>query len=141
MEERDVIIIGAGPAGLAAALFTKPDGWSTLILEANGVGGQGAIAYTVMNYPGFPPGDGATLMENFEKQVTSPPPTGVGAELRREKVLNINADDKTVTTDANQYRAKAIIIATGSTMQRLGIPNEDKFLGKGISYCAKRDCK
>ncbi len=141
MEERDVIIIGAGPAGLAAALFTKPDGWSTLILEANGVGGQGAIAYTVMNYPGFPPGDGATLMENLEKQVTSPPPTGVGAELRKEKVLNINIDDKTVTTDANQYRAKAIIIATGSTMQHLSLPNEDKFLGKGISYCAKRDCK
>ena len=58
MEERDVIVIGAGPEGLSAALFTQPDGWSTLVLESNWTGGQSAIAYTVGNYPGFPPGDG-----------------------------------------------------------------------------------
>jgi thioredoxin reductase (NADPH) len=75
--EKDVVIIGAGPAGLSAAIYTQLDGWSTLILEANWVGGQGAIAYTVMNYPGFLPGDGALLMQNMEKQVTSAPPSGV----------------------------------------------------------------
>ena len=139
MVEKDVVIIGAGPAGLSAAIYTQLDGWSTLVLEANWVGGQGAIAYTVANYPGFPPDDGAVLMKNMEKQVTSAPPSGVGAELRQERVLSIDAEQRIVTTDANQYRAKAIIIATGSTMQRLGVPGEERFIGKGISYYAKRD--
>ena len=141
MEQRDVVIIGAGPAGLSAAIFTQLDGWSTLVLEANWVGGQGAIAYTVTNYPGFPPGDGALLMESMEKQVTSAPPAGVGAEMRQEKVLSINAEERIVTTEVNQYQAKAIILATGSTMQRLGVPGEERFLGKGVSYYAKRDFK
>jgi len=92
-----------------------------------------------MNYPGFLPDDGALLMQNMEKQVTSAPPSGVGAELRQERGLSIDADQRIVTTDENQYRAKAIIIATGSTMQRLGVPGEERFIGKGISYYAKRD--
>ncbi len=139
MEERDVVVIGAGPAGLSAAIFTQLDGWSTIVLEGSWVGGQGAIAYTLSNYPGFPPGDGAVLMENMEKQVTLAPPSGVGAELRHERVVSINAEDKVVTTESNEYRAQAIIIATGSTMQRLGVPGEERFAGKGVSYYAKRD--
>jgi len=141
MEEREVIIIGGGPAGLSAAIFTGFDGWSTLVLEGGWVGGQGAIAYTVSNYPGFPPGDGAVLMENMEKQVTSTPPAGVGAELRHERVVSLNAEDRIITTEANQYRAQAIIIATGSTMQRLGAAGEENFIRKGISYYANRDVK
>jgi thioredoxin reductase (NADPH) len=141
MEERDVIIIGAGPAGLSSAIFTQLDGWNTLILEANWVGGQGAIAYTVSNYPGFPPGDGAILMENMKGQVVAPPPTGVGADLRQEKVLSVDAGNFIVTTEVNQYRAKTIILATGSTMQRLDVPGEEKFVGRGLSYYAKQDYK
>ncbi|HCP60610.1 MAG TPA: hypothetical protein DIT43_03525, partial [Dehalococcoidia bacterium] len=113
--------------------------WDTLVLEGSWVGGQGAIAYTVTNYPGFPPGDGAVLMENMERQVTSTPPSGVGAELRHERVIGLNAQNRVVTTEVNQYKARAIIIATGSTMQRLGVPGEEKFVGKGVSYYAKRD--
>ncbi len=139
MEERDIVIVGAGPAGLSAALYTKPDGWSTLVLESDWVGGQGAIAYTVKNYPGFPTGDGAVLMANMENQVTAPPPAGFGAEIRKEKVQSIDADKQIVTTEANQYQAKAIILATGSKMQKLGVPGEEEFLGKGVSYYAKRD--
>ena len=139
MAEREVIIIGGGPAGLSAAIFTQFDGWSTLVLEGGWVGGQGAIAYTVSNYPGFPPGDGAVLMENMEKQVTSAPPAGVGAELRRERVISLNAEDKIVTTEVNEYKAQAVILATGSTMQRLGVTGEDKYVRKGISYYAKHD--
>jgi thioredoxin reductase (NADPH) len=139
MEERDVVIVGAGPAGLSAAIFTQLDGWSTLVLEGSWVGGQSAIAYTVSNYPGFPPGDGAILTGNMEKQVTSPPPAGVGAELRRERVSSVDAENLVVTTEANQYRAKAITLAMGSTMQRLGVPGEDSFVGKGVSYYAKLD--
>jgi thioredoxin reductase (NADPH) len=139
MEKRDVIIIGSGPAGLSAAIFTQFDGWSTLVLESGWVGGQGAIAYTVSNYPGFPPGDGAILMENMERQVTSAPPAGVGAEVRHERVIGINAEDRIVTTEVNEYKAQAIVLATGSTMQKLGVPGEDRFVGKGVSYYARRD--
>jgi len=141
MEERDVVIVGAGPAGLSAAIFTQLDGWSTLVLEGSWVGGQGAIAYTVSNYPGFPPGDGALLVENLEKQVTSPLPAGVGAELKHEKALSLDAGKLVITTETNQCRAKAVILATGSTMQRLGIPGEERFLDKGVSYYAKRDAE
>jgi thioredoxin reductase (NADPH) len=139
MEERDVIIVGAGPAGLSAAIFTQIDGWSTLVLEANWVGGQGTIAYSVSNYPGFPPGDGEMLMSYMAEQVTSSPPNGVGAELRQEEVLSLDSKNLVVTTEANQYQAKAIILATGSTMQKLGVPGENKFVGNGVSYYAKRD--
>ena len=139
MEKRDIIIVGGGPAGLSAAIFTSLDGWNTLILEGNWVGGQAAIAYTVMNYPGFPPGDGAILMENLEKQVITPLPKGVGAESRNEMVTELSADERIVTTKKNQYRTKAIILATGSIMQKIGIPGESEFVGKGVSYYAKRD--
>lgn len=139
MEERDVVIIGAGPAGLSAAVFAQLDGWSTLLLENSWIGGQGAIAYTVSNYPGFPPGDGALLLENMEKQVTSAPPSGVGAELRMERAISLKAKDKVVITEKNEYRAQAIILATGSIMQKLGVPGEERFFGKGVSYYAKRD--
>jgi thioredoxin reductase (NADPH) len=139
VEERDVVVIGAGPAGLSAAIFTQFDGWSTLVLEGSWAGGQGAIAYTVSNYPGFPPGDGAALMENMKKQVTLAPPAGAGAELRHEKVISLNAEERIVTTEANEYKAQAVILATGSSMQKLGIPDEDRFVGKGVSYYAKRD--
>jgi len=139
MVERDTIIVGAGPAGLSAAILTQIDGLSTLVLEANWVGGQGAIAYTVSNYPGFPPGDGEMLMSYMAKQVTSPPPNGMGAELKQEKALSLDSKNLVVTTKENQYQAKAIILATGSTMQKLGVPGEDKFIGNGVSYYAKRD--
>jgi len=139
MEERDVVIIGAGPAGLSAAIFTQFDGWSTLVLESSWSGGQGAIAYTVSNYPGFPPGDGAVLMENMEKQVTSAPPSGIGAELRMERVIGLKVDDKVVITEKNEYRAQAIVLASGSRMQKLGAPGEESFFGKGVSYYARRD--
>jgi len=139
MEEKDVIIIGAGPAGLSAAIFTQLDGWNTLILESNWVGGQGTIAYTVVNYPGFPPGDGRVLMEKMEKQTTLPMPAGIGAELKHEEVIDIDPDNLIVTTETNRYQAKAIIFATGSKMQTLGISGEDKFAGKGVSYYAVRD--
>jgi len=139
VEERDVLIVGAGPAGLSAAIFAKLDGWSTLILEGNWVGGQGAIAYTVSNYPGFPPGDGSVLIDNMVRQVTSPPPAAVGAELRHEKALSLDAVNLVVTTEGNRYRARAVILATGSRMQKLGIPGEERFIEKGVTYCASHD--
>ena len=73
----DVVIVGAGPSGLSTAIFTRLDSWNTLVLEGNRASGQGDIAATVSNYPGFPPGDGAVLIDNAEKQITSTPPTPV----------------------------------------------------------------
>ncbi len=139
MEEKDIIVVGSGPAGLSAALYSKIDGWDTLILESAWAGGQGAIAYTVSNFPGFPPGDGAVLMKSMSDQVTAPPPAGVGAELKYENVTRINSKDMTVTTEKSSYRARVIILATGSTMQKLGIAGEDKFTGRGVSFYARRD--
>ncbi len=139
MEERDIVIVGAGPAGLSAAIFAKLDGWSTMLLEGNWAGGQGSIAYTVTNYPGYSPGDGGVLMESMRVQATSPPPGGVGAELRYEKVMSLEPDEFVVTTETQRYRAGSIILATGSKMQQLGVPGEQDFLGKGVSYYAKRD--
>jgi thioredoxin reductase (NADPH) len=141
METKDIIIVGAGPAGLSAAIFTALDGWTTMILESDRIGGQASIAYTVMNYPGFIPDDGEILTESFKKQVTSPPPKGVAAEIRQEKVSKLDVEKRIVVTETNQYRAKAVILATGSTMQKLGVAGEEKFVGKGVSYYAKRDYK
>jgi thioredoxin reductase (NADPH) len=77
----------------------------------------------------------------MEQRVISAPPMGVGADLRMERVLSIDTKGKIIKTEANQYKAKAIILAMGSTMQMLGIPGEEKFIGKGVSYYAKHDFK
>ena len=91
-----MVIIGTGPTGLSAAMYTQPDDLSALVLKSDWIGGQGAIAYTVRNYPDFPPGDGSMLMG---KQVTLPPPAGFGAELRSGKVVSIDSNKLVVTTD------------------------------------------
>jgi len=141
IETKDVIIVGAGPAGLSAAIFTVLDGWSTLILESDWLGGQGAIAYTVANYPGFPPGDGTLLMANMEQQVFSSPLSRSKADLKYEKAMDLDPSELIVSTTNNRYQGQAIILATGSAMQRLGIPGETRFIGKGVSYYAVRDAK
>jgi thioredoxin reductase (NADPH) len=79
------------------------------------------------------------LMSYMAKQVTSPSPNGMGAELRQEEVLSLDSKNLVVTTEENQYQAKAIILATGSTIQKLGVPGENKFVSNGVSYYAKRD--
>jgi len=81
------------------------------------------------------------LMENMEKQVILFPPAGIGAELKQKKVINIDPDEMVVTIKTNRYKGKAIILSTGSKMRNLGIPREEKFVGKGVSHYVVDDLK
>lgn len=132
----DVIIIGAGPAGLTAALYCGRADLKTLILESTGAGGQLNYIYEIDNYPGFF-GKGTELAEKFRGQALK-----FGGVFSSERVLEINSLDngvKAVKTRKNEYRAKAVIIATGATPRTLGAIGEKEFTGKGVSYCATCD--
>lgn len=129
----DVIIIGAGPAGLTSALYLLRARKKVLILEAKSYGGQIINANKVENYPGILSISGFDFASNLYNQVMN-----LGAEIKYETAEKIESD-KTVITSRGKYKAKAVIIATGATNRRLNIQDEDKFLGKGVSYCATCD--
>lgn len=129
----DTIIVGGGPAGLTSAIYLRRANKKVLILEANVCGGQIVTAQDVENYPGFSHISGFELSENMKNQALE-----LGAELKYETVLKID-ENKKVYTSSNVYEAKSIIIAVGSKNRKLKIENEDKFTGRGISYCATCD--
>ena len=129
----DIIIVGAGPAGLTAGIYAKRASKSVLILEALSYGGQIINTLNIENYPGelnISGFDFATKLYNQAKEL--------GVEIKFEKVTEIN-DKKEVITNKGTYSAKAIIIATGCNNRKLGLSNEDLLIGKGISYCATCD--
>jgi thioredoxin reductase (NADPH) len=133
----EVIIIGGGPAGLTAGLYTARAGLSTLILEGASLGGNAAISGLIDNYPGFPDGvEGTDLIELFRQQAER-----FGAELRYEQALSMAAEEaeKTLHTNVQDYRCRAIIIAAGAKRKRLEIDGETEYLGRGVSYCATCD--
>ena len=133
----DVIILGAGPAGLTAAIYTCRAGLKTMVLESAMVGGNAAIADHVDNYPGFPFGIlGGELMENFRQQAER-----FGAEIRMEQVTGVvnTPESKQVITTDNEYKARAVIIATGARRRTLTVAGESEYLGRGVSYCATCD--
>ena len=134
----DVIIIGGGPAGLTAAIYTSRAKLKTLILEKMIPGGQVTTTHLVENYPGFPePINGFLLMSHFQKQAQN-----FGTEIITSKeVTSIKKEDKIfkIETSDNVYEAKAVLIATGAKYKTLGIPGEEKFKGRGVSYCATCD--
>lgn len=131
----DIIIIGAGPAGLTAAIYIARARKKVLVLEASAYGGQIINTLNIDNYPAAPHIDGYTFATNVYNQAKE-----LGAEIKFEKVINIeNNEIKKVITSNNEYEAKAIIIATGCGIKKLNIDNEDKFQGRGISYCATCD--
>ena len=129
----DIIVVGAGPAGLTAALFALRANKKVLVLEAKSYGGKIVNASKIENYPGIENISGFDFATNLYNQVKN-----YGCEIKYETVLKIE-DDKTVITNKDKYSSKAIILATGSFNKRLNIENEDKFLGKGVSYCATCD--
>lgn len=129
----DIIIVGAGPAGLTAAIYASRANKKVIVFEAKTPGGQIANAHIVTNYPGIETISGADFATNLYNQVLK-----LGVEIKFETVLSID-DDKNVITNNGSYKAKAIILATGVDNRKLKIENEDKLIGKGISYCATCD--
>ena len=131
----DIIIIGAGPAGLTAAIYARRAANTVLVLEASAYGGQIINTPDIENYPVAPNISGFDFATNIYNQAV-----GLGAEVKFEKALEIqNGELKTVKTARGEYEAKAVIIATGSQNRKLGVEGEDKLIGRGISYCATCD--
>ena len=129
----DLIIVGAGPAGLTAAIYAARANKKVLIFESNIHGGQIIYAKRIDNYPGLPGIAGYEFANTLYKQVTN-----LGVTIKYETVIKIK-EDKTVVTKNDKYNAKAIILATGASKKKLKLENEEKFIGKGISYCATCD--
>lgn len=134
----DVAIIGAGPTGLSAAIYTAREGLSTVLLEGAAVGGMAAITDVIDNYPGFPDGvGGAELSERMHKQAER-----FGAELifgSGVTSLKTDGSHTLIETYAGAVRAKTVLIATGSTYRQLGVPGEAELIGKGVHFCATCD--
>ncbi|MFZ2052799.1 MAG: thioredoxin-disulfide reductase [Candidatus Aminicenantales bacterium] len=133
----DVVIIGAGPAGLAAALYTGRGRLKTVVLEKAIPGGQILLTDWVENYPGAPDGIAPfELIENFRKQAEK-----FGAVIETDEARGLHHDGAlwVVVGQNKEYAARAVIIATGAAYRKLGIPNEVRLTGKGVSYCATCD--
>ena len=129
----DVIIVGAGPSGMTAALYALRANKTVLILEGKTYGGQIQLASNIENYPAIKEISGYDYSKNLYEQIKS-----LGADYKNEVVLRVDSD-KTVTTNDNTYQSKAVILATGASSRKLGLKNEDVLTGKGISYCATCD--
>ncbi len=131
----DIIIIGAGPAGLTAAIYGRRAEKSVLVIEKGGFGGQVTFSPKIENYPGFNELTGAELADKMVEHAIS-----LGAEFELETVTEIkNGDIKEVGTENGTYTAKTVIIATGAAHRHLGVEGEENYLGNGISFCAVCD--
>jgi thioredoxin reductase (NADPH) len=133
----DVIVMGGGPAGLTAGMYTARHGLKTLIIDGKRHGGKAYEASLIDNFPGFPDGiSGKELMERFIAHTRR-----FKAELKIDKIigLNLHADPKEVYTREGVYKARAIVIATGIQRRRLKVPGEEEFKGRGVSYCVLCD--
>ena len=131
----DIVIIGSGPAGLTAAIYALRAGKSVLVLEKAAFGGQVTYSPKIENYPAMGQISGNELADKMVDQALS-----MGADVSLETVTGIrDGEVKVVVTEDGEYEAKAVIIATGVKHRRLGIENEEEFIGEGISFCAVCD--
>lgn len=132
----DIVIVGAGTAGMSAAIYGVRSGKKVLLLEEKNYGGQIVNTPEVENYPGIIKTSGFEFATNLFNQAKS-----LGAEIKYEKALKIedNGTLKTIVTNKNTYEAKTVIIATGAKNRQLRLENEKKLIGSGVSYCATCD--
>jgi len=137
----ETIIVGGGPAGLTAGIYLSRSRINVLLLEKALPGGQANLTEMIENYPGFPEGVlGPELMQRFEKQAR-----GFGLEIINDTVLEIDQIEKEeekhfqIKTNYNTFYCKTIIIASGAQASQLGVPGENEFRGRGVSYCATCD--
>lgn len=134
---RDVVMIGAGPSALAAAVYTTRENIGTVLYEKSVVGGMAAITDKVDNYPGFPEGiEGMRLASQLQAQAER-----FGAEIEFGEVTEIkdNGATKTVVVDGQPIETKAVLIATGSDYNKIGVPGEAEYYARGVHYCATCD--
>ncbi|MBU0492027.1 MAG: thioredoxin-disulfide reductase [Chloroflexi bacterium] len=133
----EVIVIGSGPAGFTAAIYTARARLSTLILTGHAVGGQAGQTADIENYPGFKDGiNGFELMEAMQEQAKR---FEVEVVVDTVTAVDLSQHPFTVTTHDQEYQAQALVIATGATPRKLGVPGELEFIGRGVSYCATCD--
>jgi thioredoxin reductase (NADPH) len=133
----DVVMVGAGPAALTAAIYTTREDIETLLFERGVVGGLAAVTDTIDNYPGFPNGiEGLTLAEDLHKQAER---FGAVIELGEVTKISDAGDHKLLETTSGPMRAKTVLIATGSDYKKIGVPGETEFYARGVHYCATCD--
>ena len=131
----DILIIGAGPAGLTAAIYARRAGKTVLVLEKDTFGGQVTFSPRLENYPGFETISGNELAQRMLEQAL-----GLGADVEMDTVTGIeNGAVKTVIGEMGRYEAKAVIIAAGARHRRLNLPREEELIGSGLSFCAVCD--
>lgn len=138
MQKKDLVIIGAGPAGLAASIYAARALLDTVTLEKEAFGGQVILTSRIDNYPGVPKADGYTLVDTMRQQAED-----LGAKFSMDVVNAIERDEKTgrflVTTTGDTYDAAAVVYAGGAYPRKAGFEGEDRFAGHGVSYCATCD--
>ena len=133
---QDILIVGAGTAGLTAAIYAARAGKTVTVLENEAVGGQIATSPQVENYPGFESISGADVSDRLFTQATA---LGVSVELEKAQAVRAQDGMFTVETSGESYSARALILATGVKHRRLGLAEEASYLGRGLSYCAVCD--
>lgn len=136
MKEYDVIVIGAGAAGMSAASYASRAGRSTLMIEEAAPGGQLMFIDTIENYPGRESTSGFALAEEMEKQATS---FGVETEYAKAESIEKTENGFVVKTSENEFSSKAVILALGARHRHLDVPGEEEYEGRGVSYCATCD--
>ncbi len=135
----DLICIGGGPASLTAALYAAREGLDVLVIEKSGLGGQAGVTERLDNFPGFPDGIGGG--EFADRLTTQARRFGVEL-LQAQEVIGLRDEEESkyiTTADGHEYGARAVLIATGSTYKRLGVPGEDDLIGAGVHFCATCD--
>jgi len=138
MQKEKIAILGSGPAGLTVALYTARANLDPLVISGNQLGGQVSITYEVENYPGFPQGTtGPEMVELMQKQAEK-----FGARVLIDEVTEVGLKDGPpfrVKTHGDEFEAEAVVICTGASPRRLGVPGEEALIGRGVSFCATCD--